>query len=323
MSPRPAPRSGRRFTAQLGPAPSHGRRRSSTCALDGGIHLRGDDLSPSLIRDVHSAPPRSRIPNSTTGNVAVSPHGTSRASSSPSTRRWMVTWSCHGACSTSSTRLAGEAGSKVDVEDKRSVGVAPRLQARRRAQHCPALRRSRCLPPRPGTARRSARVGQDRDGVLRHRGPEDLDPGARRPQDARRSVASADPGSARHQARAARRRKEASSPGSSMSPLFRRWPGATASPRRSAVMARSSSTSATTSRRPHSRRPPAQIPARWWLGLTATPYRRDRLDDLIAFQLGPVRHSFAPPEAGTLESSSHGRPHAGPPRPPDDLPTRE
>jgi superfamily II DNA or RNA helicase len=33
-----------------------------------------------------------------------------------------------------------------------------------------------------------------------------------------------------------------------------------------------------------------QIPARRWLGLTATPYRRDKLDDLIALQLGPVRH---------------------------------
>jgi superfamily II DNA or RNA helicase len=34
-----------------------------------------------------------------------------------------------------------------------------------------------------------------------------------------------------------------------------------------------------------------QIPARRWLGLTATPYRRDKLDDLIALQLGPIRHT--------------------------------
>jgi superfamily II DNA or RNA helicase len=33
-----------------------------------------------------------------------------------------------------------------------------------------------------------------------------------------------------------------------------------------------------------------QIPTRRWLGLTATPYRRDKLDDLIALQLGPIRH---------------------------------
>ena len=35
-----------------------------------------------------------------------------------------------------------------------------------------------------------------------------------------------------------------------------------------------------------------QIPARRWLGLTATPYRRDKLDDLIAMQVGPVRHTI-------------------------------
>lgn len=35
-----------------------------------------------------------------------------------------------------------------------------------------------------------------------------------------------------------------------------------------------------------------QIPARRWLGLTATPYRRDKLDDLIALQTGPVRHTI-------------------------------
>lgn len=45
------------------------------------------------------------------------------------------------------------------------------------------------------------------------------------------------------------------------------------------------------------------IPARRWLGLTATPYRRDRLDDLITFQLGPVRHVFEPAEHGTLEGA--------------------
>lgn len=45
-----------------------------------------------------------------------------------------------------------------------------------------------------------------------------------------------------------------------------------------------------------------QIPARTWLGLTATPYRRDGLDDLIGQQLGPVRHTVAdrPSVIGTL-----------------------
>jgi superfamily II DNA or RNA helicase len=38
-----------------------------------------------------------------------------------------------------------------------------------------------------------------------------------------------------------------------------------------------------------------QIPARRWLGLTATPYRRDKLDDLISWQVGETRHTISPP----------------------------
>jgi hypothetical protein len=51
-----------------------------------------------------------------------------------------------------------------------------------------------------------------------------------------------------------------------------------------------------------------QIPARRWLGLTATPYRRDQLDDLIALQLGPIRHTLVQPPAGTLGSRSPDAP---------------
>ena len=51
-----------------------------------------------------------------------------------------------------------------------------------------------------------------------------------------------------------------------------------------------------------------QIPARRWLGLTATPYRRDELDDLIALQLGPVRHTVSAPEPGTLAAAAGGTP---------------
>ena len=42
-----------------------------------------------------------------------------------------------------------------------------------------------------------------------------------------------------------------------------------------------------------------QIPARHWLGLTATPYRRDKLDDLIAMQTGPVQHTITGPREPT------------------------
>jgi superfamily II DNA or RNA helicase len=38
-----------------------------------------------------------------------------------------------------------------------------------------------------------------------------------------------------------------------------------------------------------------QVRARRWLGLTATPYRRDKLDDLITMHVGPIRHTIAVP----------------------------
>src|ERR1039458_4463901 len=38
-----------------------------------------------------------------------------------------------------------------------------------------------------------------------------------------------------------------------------------------------------------------QVATRRWLGLTATPYRRDKLDDLIGMQAGPVRHTITTP----------------------------
>jgi superfamily II DNA or RNA helicase len=50
------------------------------------------------------------------------------------------------------------------------------------------------------------------------------------------------------------------------------------------------------------------IPARQWLGVTATPYRRDGLDDLIGFQLGPVRHTLQHADPDTLEGANADRP---------------
>jgi len=49
-----------------------------------------------------------------------------------------------------------------------------------------------------------------------------------------------------------------------------------------------------------------QIGAKRWLGLTATPYRRDQLDDMIALQLGPVRHTMTAPAPGTLAAAAAG-----------------
>jgi superfamily II DNA or RNA helicase len=49
-----------------------------------------------------------------------------------------------------------------------------------------------------------------------------------------------------------------------------------------------------------------QIPARRWLGLTATPYRRDKLNDLITLQLGPIRHTIihSPPDTAAADDQS-------------------
>lgn len=43
-----------------------------------------------------------------------------------------------------------------------------------------------------------------------------------------------------------------------------------------------------------------KVAARFWLGLTATPKRRDGLGELVTWQLGPVRHTFDDPIVGTL-----------------------
>ena len=53
-----------------------------------------------------------------------------------------------------------------------------------------------------------------------------------------------------------------------------------------------------------------QVPARRWLGLTATPYRRDKLDDLIGMQVGPVRHTIAIPRQAA--DSPHMLPGSAP-----------
>lgn len=43
-----------------------------------------------------------------------------------------------------------------------------------------------------------------------------------------------------------------------------------------------------------------RIAARFWLGLTATPRRRDGLGELVTWQLGPVRHVWDERDRGTL-----------------------
>ena len=50
----------------------------------------------------------------------------------------------------------------------------------------------------------------------------------------------------------------------------------------------------------------SKIGAQFWLGLTATPTRRDGLGDLVTWQLGPVRHTLNQPAESTLIEVSEG-----------------
>lgn len=45
-----------------------------------------------------------------------------------------------------------------------------------------------------------------------------------------------------------------------------------------------------------------EIPVRRWLGLTATPYRRDGLQALMAMHCGPVRHTMTPVQGSALRT---------------------
>ncbi|MGW5667833.1 DEAD/DEAH box helicase [Micromonospora sp. NPDC003776] len=66
-----------------------------------------------------------------------------------------------------------------------------------------------------------------------------------------------------------------------------------------------------------------RIAAQFWLGLTATPTRRDGLGQLVDWQLGPVRHTLTDEAQGTLAATMHSdagpdercsstRPHSSP-----------
>jgi superfamily II DNA or RNA helicase len=46
-----------------------------------------------------------------------------------------------------------------------------------------------------------------------------------------------------------------------------------------------------------------RITAQFWLGLTATPTRRDGLGQLVTWQLGPVRHTMTDEEQGTIAAA--------------------
>lgn len=51
-----------------------------------------------------------------------------------------------------------------------------------------------------------------------------------------------------------------------------------------------------------------QIPAHYWLGLTATPYRRDHLDELMYHQLGQIVHTMESSDPGQLPQEAGDAP---------------
>ena len=57
-----------------------------------------------------------------------------------------------------------------------------------------------------------------------------------------------------------------------------------------------------------------QVAAQFWLGLTATPIRRDGLGELVTWQLGPVRHTITGDDEATLHQPRPCRRAAGPRR---------
>ena len=274
--------------------------------LDGGIHLRGDDLSPSLYATFKHAASISNPEfydrqrrRQSTWNVPrfiQSFDETLRWSPGPATGLLDVV-----------TRLASEAGSKVDVEDKRSVGSRHdfRLDAELSTAQLSAVRDVLphdlgllVAPPGSGKTVMACSVIADRKTstlVL-----VDRKTLADQWRQQIQGLLGIKPG----QLGGGRSKLTGIVDVATLQTLARRDSLAEALSGYGQVVVDECHHIPAAAFEAAAR----TIPARWWLGLTATPYRRDRLDDLIAFQLGPVRHSFAPPEAGTLESSSHDRP---------------
>jgi superfamily II DNA or RNA helicase len=56
------------------------------------------------------------------------------------------------------------------------------------------------------------------------------------------------------------------------------------------------------------------VGAQFWLGLTATPNRRDGLGELVTWQLGPVRHTITDDDQHTLLNLGQADSAAGPQR---------
>jgi len=195
--------------------------------------------------------------------------------------------------------IVNGAGSRLEVTDTRDCGHE--IDATFRATlHEPQIRAVNAMLAHDDGSRRTTRGGQDSDGVRDPRRTRRVHTGAGGPQSPGRPVAHPDHRAARHQARAGRRRPDqAHRPGGH---------------RDAATLARRGDIEELTSgygqvivdechhlaagAYDHSVK---RIRAQLWLGLTATPRRRDGLEDLVQWQLGPIRHTVADADTGTLD----------------------
>ena len=187
--------------------------------------------------------------------------------------------------------------------DLRSALVCTRPSAERRGRRPPR--------PRRRAARRPTRIRQDRHGLRRDRRARHLHPDPRRSQSPRRPVAHADRAVPRHPARPTRRR-----PAQAHRHLRHRLTAVAGQTRRHShphpqlrhvIVDECHHLGAAAYE--HSVK---RIAAQFWLGLTATPTRRDSLSQLVTWQLGPVRHTMTDEEQGTLAATMHA--DAGPRR---------
>ena len=187
--------------------------------------------------------------------------------------------------------IVERAGSRLAVTDVRNPGREIDVAVHRRTRHQSRAPRSARCSPMTTASSSPRRVRQDRHGLRGDRRTRHLDPGARRPQGPGRPVAHPDRAVPRHQARPARRRPAQAHRRRGHRACCPPWPGATTSPNSPSGYGHvivDECHHLAAAAYDHSVK---RIAAQFWLGLTATPTRRDGLGELVTWQLGPVRHT--------------------------------
>ena len=211
-------------------------------------------------------------------------------------------------CGTPSPAIVERAGSRLAVTDVRNPGREIDVAFTAELTTEQSSRGRRAARPRRRGARRPARIRQDGHGLRRDRRARHLHPGPRRPQSPGRPVAHPDRTVPRHPSPANSAAAGAKLTGTvdiALLPSLARRDDVAALDRRLRARHRRR---VPPPRRRRVRALGQRIAAQFWLGLTATPTRRDGLGQLVTWQLGPVRHTMTDEEQGTLAAAmSDGR----------------